>query len=62
MLFNQHPHKVEVGVGGSGVCDLDLLDACLDEGVEEAGLLLDGHGVREGLVSIAEVGGQPDGW
>lgn len=60
-LLNQPAHEVEVRITCSGVRNLDLLEATLDEGVKEDRLLGDRHGVREGLVPIAQVGGQPDG-
>lgn len=59
-LLNQPAHKVEIRIARSGVCNLDLLEAALDEGIKEDRLLGDRHGIREGLVPIAEVGGQPD--
>lgn len=59
-LLNQPTHEVEVRVARSRVRNLDLLEATLDEGVKEDCLLGDRHGIREGLVPIAQVGGQPD--
>ena len=53
--------EVEVGLRRSGVGDLDLLEADLNEMSEEAHLLLVGHGVGEGLVSVSQVGAEPDG-
>jgi hypothetical protein len=61
-LFNQRSNKVEVGVAGSGVGHLDLLDPAFNEQLEEHCLLLDSHRVRQRLVPISEVGGQPNGW
>ena len=61
-LLNEPTNEVEVGVARSGVCDLDLLETDLNERTEEAGLLVDGHRVGQGLVPISQVGRQPDGW
>ena len=58
--LDEPSNEVEVGITGGGVCDLDLLQADLDEGPEEAGFLLYGHRVREGLIPISQVGRQPD--
>ena len=60
VLLNQHPNETEVCVAGCRVGNLDLLEAAFNEGLEEKGLLWNRHGVREGLVSISQVCGQPD--
>ncbi len=60
-LLDQSAHEIEVRIARSRICNLDLLEAALDEGVKEDRFLGDRHGVREGLIPIAEVGGQPDG-
>ena len=59
ILLDQHPHEIEVRITRGGICDFDLLEAALDEGLKEDHLLRNGHWVGQGLVSIAEVGGQP---
>lgn len=60
-VLDEPAHKVEVGVARGGVRNLDLLEAHFNERAEEAGLLVDGHRVGQGLVSISQVGRQPDG-
>ena len=51
--------EVEVSLGGRGETDLDLLVAHLDEQLEHTHLASRGHGVDEGLIAVAQVGGQP---
>lgn len=59
--LNQPAHEIEVRIARSGVGNLDLLEPALEQSIKEDRLLGDRHGVREGLVPIAEVGRQPDG-
>ena len=60
VLRDKGAQKVEFGVGGRGKADLDLLEADGDEKVEKLQLFFDGHGDREGLISITEVDAAPD--
>ncbi len=60
LVFHQHAHEVEVGLRGGREADLDLLDADLDQHLEEAQLLLDAHRLDQGLVTVAQVGAHPD--
>lgn len=59
ITLNKPSNEVEVGVAGRGVCDLNLLQASINEGVEEASLLFDGHRVCEGLITVAQVCREP---
>lgn len=61
-ILDETSNEVEVGVTSSWVGDLNLLEATFDEKVKEGRLLLDGHRIGEGLISIAEVSGEPHGW
>ena len=51
--------EVEVGLAGGREADLDLLVAHADEQVEHRVLAGRVHRVDEGLVAVAQVGGQP---
>ncbi len=60
-VLDEPAHEVEVGVARGGIRDLDLFEANFNECAEEAGLLVDGHWVGQGLIPISQVGRQPDG-
>ena len=51
----------KIGITGSWIRDFYLLETALYQQSEEGELLIPCHGVCEGLVSIAEISGQPDG-
>jgi len=61
VVFDEASDKIEICVARSGVGDLNLLDAALDELPEECRLLLNRHRIRKGLVSIPEICRKPDG-
>ena len=58
-LLDQAPDEVEVRLAGRREADLDLLVAHPDQQVEHGPLTGRAHGVDQGLVAVAEVGGQP---
>jgi hypothetical protein len=58
--LHETTNEGEVCVTGGRVRHLNLLEATPDELPEEQSLLSDCHGVCEGLVPIAQIGGQPD--
>ena len=60
LVVDQHAHEVEVGLRGGREADLDLLDADLDQHLEEAQLLFDAHRLDQCLVTVAQVGAHPD--
>lgn len=59
LALNQLSHKSEIGVAGSRVGDLDLLEAADKELVKECVLLLNRHRICQRLIPIAKVGGEP---
>ncbi len=61
VVLDETANEHEVRVTGGGVGHLNFLDARLDELPKEGGLLLDGHGICQRLVSIAEISREPDG-
>ena len=60
LVVDQHAHEVEVGLRRGREADLDLLDADLDQHLEEAQLLLWAHRLDQCLVTVAQVGTHPD--
>jgi hypothetical protein len=60
-FLDEAADKVEVGVAGCRVGNLDLLHSSFDDGVEEGRFLLNSHRIGQGLVSISEICGEPDG-
>ena len=54
-------NEEKFGIASSWIRDFYLLETALYQQSEESEFLIHCHGVCEGLVSIAEVGGQPDG-
>ena len=60
-LFDDRPYEVEVRLAGGREADLDLLVAHLDQLVEHPALALGRHRVDQGLVAVAQVGGEPAG-
>lgn len=61
LVFNQPSYKAKISIASSGVRHFDLFETRLHEQLEEAAFLLNGHGIGEGLVPIAEVCGEPYG-
>lgn len=59
VVFDKSTNEGEFGLGSGGEAGLDLLEAALDEEVEEDVFLLDSHRINECLISIAEVGRGP---
>ena len=60
-LFDDETLEVEVGLGGRREANLDLLEADVDQGVEQGQLALRVHRVDEGLVAVAQVDAGPAG-
>ena len=60
-LLDQLAREVELDLARRGKADLDLLEAHAEEEVEVLELLVDAHGLDEGLVAVAEVDRAPDG-
>ena len=60
VLFDQFAHEVEVGLGGGGKADLDLLEAHLHQHLEHAPLARAVHRFDQGLVAVAQVDRAPD--
>jgi hypothetical protein len=60
IVLDQATNKLEVRVTSSRICDLDLLHATFYELPKEEGLLLDSHGVGQCLISIPQIGRQPN--
>ena len=61
LVLDQAAHEGELGVGGGGETDLDLLEAALHERIEHLELLGDVHGHGERLVAVAEIDAAPGG-
>ena len=59
VVLDDVAHEVEVGLGGRGEADLDLLEAHLDELGEHRVLALEVHRVDQGLVAVAQVHAAP---
>ncbi|GAA5706153.1 hypothetical protein Save01_07009 [Streptomyces avermitilis] len=59
LVLDDRPHEVEVRLPGGGETDLDLLVAHLHQQVEHLALAGGRHGVDQGLVAVAQVGGEP---
>ncbi len=60
-LADQAADEIELGRPRGREPDLDLLHADLHQEVEEALLLFGVHRIGEGLVAVAQVGGEPPG-
>jgi len=60
VLVDQPAAEIELDLRGGGEADLDLLEADFHEEVEVLELLLDAHGLGEGLVAVAQVDRAPD--
>ena len=61
VLVDEAAHKVEVRLRCGRKTDLDLLEADAHELVKELHLALAVHGLEQGLVAVAQIGGQPHG-
>ena len=61
LFLDDGAHEVEVGLAGGREADLDLLVAHRDQLVEHPALALGRHRVDQGLVAVAQVGGEPAG-
>ena len=59
--LDELPADLILGLAGGGEADLDLLDADVHQSVEVLQLLLEVHGVHQGLVAVPQVHGAPDG-
>ena len=57
--IGQRADEIKLGGPGGGKADLDLLQPQLDQQIEEAVLLLRPHRVEQGLIAIAQIGGEP---
>ena len=57
---DQTSYKVEVGIAGGWICDLNLLEAAFYDLLKEVSFLIDGHGICQGLVAVAEICREPD--
>jgi len=60
VFLDQAAAEVELGVGGGGEADFDLLEADAAQQVEELEFFLDRHRLWECLVAVAQVDGAPD--
>ena len=60
-LFDDVTLEVEVGLGGRREANLDLLEADVDQGLEQGQLALRVHRVDEGLVAVTQVDAGPTG-
>ena len=58
--LNELPTDLVLGLGGGGEANLNFFDADVQQGVEVFQLLLEVHGVNEGLVSVPQVHRAPD--
>jgi hypothetical protein len=61
VFLDEAAGEIKLDLRGRREADLDLLEADLHEQLEEFELLLDAHGLGEGLVAIAQVDAAPDG-
>jgi hypothetical protein len=62
ILLDQLSNEGKIRFGGARESHLDLLEAELDELLEEAPLALGTHGLDQCLVAIAKVDAAPDRW
>lgn len=60
-MLDEVSNEGKIGFTGSWICDFYLLETALYKQSEEGEFLIPRHGVCESLVSITEIGGQPDG-
>ena len=51
--FDERTDEFKFGIGRSGESDLDLLEADINEELEELQLDLEAHGIDESLVSVS---------
>ncbi len=61
VFLDQAAHEVEVGLGGGGEAHLDLLEANLDQQIEETLLALLVHRIDQRLVTVAQIDAAPLG-
>ena len=61
VLLDESAYEAELCVAGRRICDLDFLEATLEEQLEEGRLLLDRHRIGQGLVTVTKVRRKPDG-
>ena len=59
--LDELPADLILRLAGGGEADLDLLDADVHQSVEVLQLLLEIHGVHQGLVAVPQVHGAPGG-
>ena len=60
VLLDEPAVEGELGVGGRGEADLDLLEAALHERLKQLELLADVHRHGQRLVAVAQVHAAPD--
>jgi hypothetical protein len=60
-MLDEVSNEGKIGITGSWIRDFYLLEATFYEQSEEGEFLIASHGICKGLVSITEIGGQPDG-
>src|SRR5207249_6494073 len=61
VLLDQFADEVVIRLRGGGEADLDLVEAQLDEQLEQAALAPAVHRIHKRLVAVAQIGGAPDG-
>jgi len=52
ILFDEAAHEIIIRVTGGRICDLNFFIPAFDKQLEESRFLLDGHGIRKGLISV----------
>ena len=55
VILDQTPHELKVSIARGRVCDLDLLHSTFDQLPKEYRLLLYGHWIRKGLITIPQI-------
>ena len=60
VLLDQPAHEVELGLRGRREAHLDLLEADVHQQLEHLQLALDAHRLDQRLVTVAQIGAQPD--
>ena len=59
ILLDEGAQELIFGLAGGGEADLDLLEADLDEHLEELQLFLKAHGHDQGLIAVAQIHAAP---
>ena len=60
-LLDQQADKVIIGLGGRRKADGNLLETDPDQELEESRFLLDGQGIDQRLIAVAQILAAPDG-